>query len=114
MKTFANLQEILPATPSLPWDSAVFVDVAAWRADPLAAPLTLLEGDDELEDLVDMKCHLPRIAVERGLRQMLETQTFQDVIAFERRRNPHATPRDYAFALDHYREMDDFFDPEPR
>ncbi len=111
MKVFDSLEKILPETSALDWDSAVFADMAAWASHPLSTPLTVLEGDDELEDLASVEDHLPRIAAEKGLRQLLDMQTFQDVIDFESKRNKDATPKDFVHALNYYREMDDFFDP---
>lgn len=112
MKTFQTLKDLLQSVDGLHWDGAIFVNMGSWASSPLATPLLLLEGDDELEDLADEESHLPKEAEKRGMKQLLDVQTLQDVVSFERKRNPSASLGDMAHAIEHYRERDDFFDPQ--
>ncbi len=111
MKTYRSVQDLLGELDSLDWDSALFVDQGAWTADPWHAEILLLEGDDELEDVVP-GTHLPKIAKSRDMRQLFDTETFRGIVDFERRRNSTASVADIVFAVNYYREKDDFYDPQ--
>ncbi|WP_420212055.1 DUF7716 domain-containing protein [Burkholderia aenigmatica] len=111
MKTYRSVQALLDELDSLDWDSALFVDHRAWMADPWHADILLLEGDDELEDVAP-GTHLPKIAKSRNMRQLFDMQTFRGIVEFERRRNSTASLADIVFAVNYYREMDDFYDPQ--
>ena len=69
-----------------------------------------MEGDGELEDVVP-GAHLPKIAEVRNVRQLFDMETFRDVVNFERKRNPGASVSKIIFAINFYREKDDFYDP---
>jgi len=110
MKIFHSIQELLGELGDLNWDSALFINQNSWEADPMHAEILLLEGDDELEDVVP-GTHLPKIAKDRNMRQLFDMETFRDIINFERKRNPAAAVSDVIFAVNFYREKDDFYDP---
>jgi hypothetical protein len=112
MRTFHSFDELLHAVDALHWDGAVFIDPSAWDENPVTASLLLLEGDDELEDLDSPSSHIPRAAAELGMKQLLDVQTLQDVVGFERKRNPIATVSEVVHAINYYRERDDFYDPD--
>ena len=114
LRTFHSFNELLQVVDALHWDGAVFIDPSAWDENPEAASLLLLEGDDELEDFDSPNSHVPRAAAELGMKQLLDVQTLQDVISFERKRKPTATVSEVVHAINHYREIDDFYDPERR
>lgn len=111
MKIYRSIQDVLSELNNLDWDSALFIDQRAWAADPLHAEILLLEGDDELEDVVS-GTHLPKIASDRGMRQLFDLETFRDIVNFEQKRNPTALITDMIYALNYYREKDDFYDPQ--
>jgi hypothetical protein len=54
---------------------------------------------------------LPKIAKNNGMRQLLDTETFRDVVNFEKKRNPAAPVEDIIFVVNFYREKDDFYAP---
>ena len=112
MKLFNTLDELLRQLNELNWDAAIFVKIPDWDRDPLTADLLYLEGDNELEDIVDAASHLPRIAFDQGRQQLLDLETLRDVVNFEAKRNPSASVDEFANAIDYYREKDDFFDPD--
>lgn len=111
MKTFHSIQELLSELDGLNWDSALFINQNSWEADPLRAEILLLEGDDELEDVVP-GTHLPKIAKNKDMRQFFDMETFRDIVNFERKRNPNASVSDIIYAIGFYREKDDFYDPQ--
>lgn len=111
MKTYRSIDRLLEEALSLQWNGAVFVNRNDWTVNPLGTPLLLLAGDDELEDLADVESHLPRLAAERGMKQLLDVQTLQGVVEFEKRRNANAATEDFVNAINYYLEMDAFFDP---
>jgi hypothetical protein len=111
MKIYHSIQELLGELDELNWDSALFINQNSWEADPLHAEVLLLEGDDELEDVVP-GTHLPKIAENNGMKQLFDMETFRDIVNFERKRNPDAPVSDVIFAINFYREKDDFYDPE--
>lgn len=93
MKSFQARQDLLQSVDGLHGDGALFVNVLAWKSSPLTTPILLLpERDDELEDLDDEESHLPKEAKKRCMNQLLDVQTLQDVVSFERRRNPAHRP----------------------
>ncbi|HEM8509758.1 DUF7716 domain-containing protein [Burkholderia cepacia] len=94
----------------LDWDSALFINQSAWVADPWHAKILVLEGDDELEDVAP-GTHLPKIAKDRGMRQLFDMETFREIVNFERKRNPVADVKDVIYAINYYREKDDFYSP---
>ena len=110
MKLYRSIQELLGELDQLHWDAALFVDQGSWAAKPRETEILYLAGDDELEDIV-AGTHLPKIANDRGMRQLLDVETFRDVVGFERKRNPAASEADVVRALNYYREKDDFYDP---
>lgn len=110
MKTFQSIQDLLRELDELHWDSALFIEEDTWEDDPLHAEVLLLQGDDELEDVVP-GTHLPKLAQNNAMRQLLDMETFRDVVYFERKRNPVASVSDIVFAINFYRETDDFYDP---
>ncbi|WP_396332200.1 hypothetical protein [Burkholderia anthina] len=110
MKIYNSIQELLGELSGLNWDSAIFINQSAWVADPLHTEILFLEGDCELEDVVP-GTHLPTIANDKGMRQLFDTETFRDIVGFERRRNPGASVSDIVHAINYYREKDDFYDP---
>ena len=111
MKTYHSIQDLLVELDGLDWDSALFINQSAWAADPQHAEILVLEGDDELEDVFP-GTHLPKIAGNKDMRQLFDMETFRDIVNFERRRNPGASVPDIIFAVNYYREKDDFFDPQ--
>lgn len=111
MKTYHSIRDLLGELHGLDWDSALFINQSAWGADPQHAEILLLEGDDELEDVVP-GTHLPKIAKDREMRQLFDMETFRDVVNFERKRNPGASVSEIIFAINFYRENDDFYDPQ--
>ncbi|MCS0631877.1 hypothetical protein NX786_21330 [Telluria mixta] len=111
MKTFHSIQELLGELDELNWDSALFINQNSWAADPLHAEILVLEGDDELEDVVP-GTHLPKIAKNKDMRQLFDMETFRDIVNFERKRNSGASISDIIFAIGFYREKDDFYDPQ--
>jgi hypothetical protein len=111
MKTYHSIQDLLGELDDLNWDSALFINQDAWMADPQRAEILFLEGDDELEDVVP-GTHLPKIAKNKDMRQLFDMETFRDVVNFERKRNPAASIDDIVFAINFYREKDDFYDPK--
>jgi hypothetical protein len=111
MKLYRSIHEVLDQLDQLHWDAALFVDQSSWVATPDETEILYLAGDDELEDVV-AGTHLPKIAADRGLRQLLDVETFTDVVRIEMERNPAASAADIVHALNHYREYDSFFDPE--
>ncbi|WP_325088188.1 DUF7716 domain-containing protein [Burkholderia contaminans] len=110
MKIYHSIQDLLGEVDGLNWDSALFINQSAWVADPLSAEILFLEGDDELEDVVP-GTHLPKIAKSRDMRQLFDMETFRDIVNFERKRNSNASVADIVFAINYYREKDDFYDP---
>ncbi|PTB21040.1 hypothetical protein C9I57_09980 [Trinickia symbiotica] len=110
MKLYRTIQELLGELDKLNWDAALFVDQSSWATKPRETEILYLEGDDELEDVV-AGTHLPKIANDRGMRQLLDVETFRDVVNFEGKRNSAASEADIIHALDYYREKDDFYDP---
>lgn len=111
MKVYHSIQELLGELDGLNWDSALFINQSAWVADPQHAEILFLEGDDELEDVVP-GTHLPKIAKDRDMRQLFDMETFRDIVNFERKRNPAASVAEIVFAINYYREKDDFYDPQ--
>jgi hypothetical protein len=111
MKIFHSIQELLGELEELNWDSALFINQNSWGADPLHAEILVLEGDDELEDVAP-GTHLPKIAKNKDMRQLFDMETFRDIVNFERKRNPRASTSEIIFAIDFYREKDDFYDPQ--
>lgn len=111
VKIFNPIQKLLGELDNLNWDSALFINQASWRSDPLRAEILLLDGDDELEDVVP-GTHLPRLAKEKDMRQLFDMETFREIIDFERKRNPGASVSDIVFAVNFYREKDNFYDPQ--
>jgi hypothetical protein len=111
MKIYYSIQELLGELNGLDWDSALFINESAWGADPQRAEILFLEGDDELEDVVP-GTHLPKIARDRDMRQLFDMETFRDIVNFEGKRNPGATVSEIIFAINFYREKDDFYDPQ--
>nr|WP_257146313.1 hypothetical protein [Burkholderia sp. JKS000303] len=110
MKIYNSIQELLGELSDLNWDSAIFINQSAWVADPLHTEILFLEGDDELEDVVP-GTHLPKIANDKGMQQLFDTETFRGIVGFERRRNSEASVSDIVHAINYYREKDDFYDP---
>lgn len=110
MKTYHCIQELIYELADLNWDSAIFVNQSAWMDDPQRAEILILEGDDELEDVAP-GTHLPKIARNNGMGQLLDTETFRDVVNFEKKRNPVASVEDIIFAANFYHEKDDFYAP---
>lgn len=113
MKIYGSVDELMRDIESLHWDGAVFIRPSEWTVQPASAEILHLEGDDELEDIADQETHLPRIAYDLGMRQLLDVQTLQQVVAFEKKRNAAATTDDIIRALNHYLATDDFLDPKP-
>ena len=74
------------------------------------AEIPLLEGDDELEDVV-LGTHLPKISKQRNMKQLFDLETFRDIVNCERKRNPDASVLEIIFAVNFYREKDNFYDP---
>lgn len=103
--------DVLGELDQLDWDAAFFVERISWETKPEDTQILYLEGDDEIEDVVE-GTHLPKLVNERGMRQLLDVETFRDVVRFERKRKPDATVRDVIYALNYYREKDDFYDPK--
>lgn len=110
MKIYHCIQELIDELADLNWDSAIFVNQIAWVDAPQSAEILLLEGDDELEDVAP-GTHLPKIAKNNGMRQLLDTETFRGVVNFEKKRNPAAPVEDIIFVVNFYREKDDFYAP---
>ena len=110
MKVYRSMQDLLGELNSFSWDSALFINQSAWMNDPEHAEILLLDGDDELEDVVP-GTHLPKIAKNRNMRQLFDMETFRDIVNFERKRNADASVADVIFAINFYREKDDFYDP---
>lgn len=110
MKIYHSIQNLLGELHGLNWDSALFINGSAWRCDPQHTEILVLEGDGELEDVVP-GAHLPKIAEVRNVRQLFDMETFRDVVNFERKRNPGASVSEIIFAINFYREKDDFYDP---
>lgn len=110
MKIYNSIQDFLGGLGGLNWDSVIFINQSDWTVDPLHTEIIFLEGDDELEDVV-RGTHLPKIANDKGVRQLFDTETFRDIVDFERRRNPEASVLDIIHAINYYREKDDFYDP---
>ncbi|QVN21008.1 DUF7716 domain-containing protein [Burkholderia pyrrocinia] len=111
MKIYRSIQDLLIDLDSLNWDSALFIDQSAWVVNPQHAEILYLEGDDELEDIVP-GTHLPKIAKDHGMRQLFDLEAFRDIVNFERKRNPTASIAEVIYALNYYREKDDFYDPQ--
>ena len=111
MKIYRSIQDLLIDLDGLNWDSALFVNQDVWATNPQHAEILYLEGDDELEDIVP-RTHLPKIAKDHGMRQLFDLEVFRDIVHFERRRNPTASTAEVIFALNYYREKDDFYDPQ--
>ncbi|GAA5013167.1 hypothetical protein GCM10025794_01460 [Massilia kyonggiensis] len=110
MKIFRSIEELLGELDEIYWDSAVFIRQDSWGGDPQRAEILVLHGDAELEDVVP-GTHLPKLAKSRDMRQLLDMETFRDIVDFERKRNPGASVADIICAIDFYREKDDFYDP---
>ena len=111
MKIFHSIQELLGELACLNWDSSIFVNQGAWMADPQRTEILLLEGDDELGDVAPGS-HLPNLAKSRNMRQLFDMETFRDIVNFERKRKPAASVSDIIFAINYYRERDNFFNPQ--
>ncbi|MCL1916780.1 MAG: hypothetical protein FWG14_00440 [Peptococcaceae bacterium] len=111
MKLYRALQELLGELDQLNWDAALFIKQSSWMANPQKAEILYLEGDNELEDIVDIDTHLPKIASDQGMRQLLDVETFRDVVIYERKRNPSATEVEIIHALNYYQEYDVYYDP---
>ncbi|WP_321889860.1 DUF7716 domain-containing protein [Paraburkholderia bannensis] len=109
MKIYRTIHELLGDLVDLNWDAALFVNQTSWLSSPQKTEILYLEGDDELEDIVDSS-HLPRIANDRGMRQLFDVETFRSVVNFEKKRNPLASDVNFINALNFYRENDDFYD----
>lgn len=52
------------------------------------------------------------LGVPLDMRQLLDVETFRDVVGFARKRNPAASEVEVVHALNYYREKDDFYDLE--
>lgn len=68
-----------------------------------------LEGDEELENLIDDD--LPVLAVEKNVQYFLDAETFIDIIEFQKKLNKKSDVDDYIIALNYYLEEDDFYEP---
>jgi hypothetical protein len=110
MKIYSSIHDLLDELDHLNWDSSFFVNQVAWMADPQSAEILFLEGDDELED-VALGTHLPNLAKIRNMRQLFDMETFRDIVDFELKRQPTASVSDIIFAINFYREKDNFFNP---
>jgi hypothetical protein len=110
VKKFNSIVDLLKVAPNLDWDGAVFVNLNKWNKDPFNVEIYILEGDDELEDLEDIKNHYPKIAYKLGIHQLLDVETFQSVLEFQLNVKKESNTEDYLNAINHYREFDDFLD----
>jgi hypothetical protein len=110
MKIYCSFLALLGELDNVNWDSAFFIEPLSWSLDPQRAEILFLEGDDELEDLVP-GTHLPKIANSKGMRQLFDTETLRDIVNAERERNAAASVEDIVFAVNFYREKDEFYDP---
>ncbi|KAB1587798.1 DUF7716 domain-containing protein [Burkholderia cepacia] len=111
MKKYRSIHDLLDELGDLHWDSALFVNQSDWALDPQHAEIIVLEGDDELEDVVP-GTHLPKIEKNSDVRQLFDMEMFRDIINFEVRRNSAASVAEIIVAINYYREKDDFYDPQ--
>ncbi|MCA7902034.1 hypothetical protein LGM39_21930 [Burkholderia cepacia] len=111
MKKYRSIHDLLDGLGDLHWDSALFVNQSDWALDPQHAEIIVLEGDDELEDVVP-GTHLPKIAKNSDVRQLFDMEMFRDIINFEVRRNSVASVAEIIVAINYYREKDDFYDSQ--
>lgn len=93
----------------LDWDGALFVNHKQWDLSPKDTFFLYLEGDEELENLVDD--NLPVLAVEKNVQYFLDAETFIDIIEFQKKLNKKSDVDDYIIALNYYLEEDDFYEP---
>lgn len=112
MKIFDTLEQVLQNLDELNWDGVLFVNSTAWESKPLEAKFVYLEGDDELDDIVDEETLLPRLAQENNVERFLGKQTFEDVIIKQRELDPESSPKDFVRALNYYLEYDTFYWPK--
>ena len=111
MKHYATLDDVLDDLDNLIWQGTLFTDLRAWDAAPRQAAFLYLEGDDELEDIVDNETLLPRLAMEHGVRRFLDVEMFRDVIITQRKLDRDSGIAEFIRALNHYREYDAFYWP---
>jgi hypothetical protein len=109
MKKFNSIVDFLKVAIHLDWDGAVFVNMKEWNKDPWNIEMYVLEGDDELEDLVDIRNHYPKMAHKLGVHQLLDVETLQSVLECQLSLKKESGTEDYLHAINYYREFDDFY-----
>ena len=112
MKTYKSISDVLADEANLEWSGTLFTNKAQWAKQPAAASFLYLDGDDELEDIVDDDTMLPRLAEEADMEYFLDVQLFNDVTAKQRELDANSTDADMIRALKHYREYDAFYWPK--
>ena len=63
MKIHSSLKEVIADMDELSWAGTLFTNDSSWNLSPQEAKFIYLEGDDELDDIVEdekMRCTLSR------------------------------------------------------
>lgn len=109
MKIYPTLNDVINDLDQLNWSGTLFVNSKSWDSSPHDAKFIYLDGDDELDDIVDDETMLPRLAQENDAERFLGVQTFRDVLITQRELNPKSNLDEFINALNYYLEYDAFF-----
>ena len=109
MKIYSSLNEVIADMDELSWAGTLFTNDRSWNSSPQEAKFIYLEGDDELDDIVDDETMLPRLARENDAAQFLGMQVFRSIILNQREVNPKSVLNDFIHALNYYLEYDTFY-----
>jgi len=111
MKIYSNVDEVLRDIDNLEWPGVLFVDRKKWEKNSLTAQILFLIDDDELEDIIDINTHLPKLAYERSMSYLLDIEMFKAIIDNQRENNKCSSVDDYVYAVNYYLEYDNFYTP---
>ena len=109
MIVFNGLPILIAQLESLDQLGTLFVNSREWSTTPESATFLLLSGDNELENLDDNGA--PILAISNNVEYLLGVEMFQSVIELQMEKKPDSSLRDYIYAINHYLEYDDFYEP---
>ena len=109
MRIYSTLNDVIAEMDELNWSGALFTNDQSWNSSPQEAKFIYLEGDIELDDIVDDETMLPRLALENNADHFLGVQLFRDIVLKQRELDANSMLNDFIHALNYYLDYDSFY-----
>jgi len=117
MEIFKSISELLSKIDSIFENDWIFTNLEKWKTTPLECPLYLVRDEDvdnasEDETFVNPGgIELPIALEHENVTSWMLIEILHGVLLNLRKSKPNISVNDFVYAINYYREYDDFYDP---